>query len=46
MVEHGARTSRWRKMVFTWMSRNVSDASSLFGLPPDHVMVIGVKLQI
>lgn len=44
-VERGAKMSRWRKTVFAWMSRNASDASSHFGLPPDRVMEIGVKLE-
>jgi KUP system potassium uptake protein len=45
-VEHGATMSRFRRYLFAWMSRNANDASSHFGLPPDGVMEIGVKLEI
>jgi KUP system potassium uptake protein len=38
--------SRWRKHLFVWMSRNAHDASVHFGVPLNHVIEIGVQLEI
>lgn len=38
--------ARWRSNLFIIMSRNATDASSFFGLPPDQVVEIGVRLAI
>ncbi|MEZ6062120.1 MAG: potassium transporter Kup [Planctomycetaceae bacterium] len=38
--------SRWRKYLFVWLSRNSDDASSYFGIPPEQVVEIGLRLQL
>ena len=44
----GARPgmARWRANLFMFMSRNSADAGSFFGLPPEQVMEIGIRLEI
>jgi KUP system potassium uptake protein len=37
---------RWQAGIFTFMSRNASDATSFFSLPPERVIEIGVRLEI
>jgi len=38
--------ARWRVNLFIYMSRNASDATSFFNLPPERVIEVGVRLAI
>jgi KUP system potassium uptake protein len=38
--------ARWRAGLFVFMSRNAANVSSFFSLPVDHVIEIGVRLEI
>ncbi len=38
--------SRWRKLLFVWLSRSADDASSYFQIPPDQVVEIGMRLEL
>ncbi|MFQ5676776.1 MAG: potassium transporter Kup, partial [bacterium] len=37
---------RWRASLFLFMARNAMDASSFFGIPPQQIIEIGVRLQL
>ncbi len=36
---------QWRKRLFDWMASNARDASRYFGIPPDQVVEIGLRLE-
>jgi KUP system potassium uptake protein len=38
--------ARWRTNLFILMSRNAANATSFFGLPPDQVIEVGVRMEI
>jgi KUP system potassium uptake protein len=38
--------SKWRKLLFTLMSRNAMNPTLYFNLPPNRVIEIGVQVQI
>ncbi len=38
--------SRWRSNLFVFLSRNATDASSYFGIPPRQVIEVGVQLEL
>jgi KUP system potassium uptake protein len=38
--------ARWRANLFIFMSRNASDATSFFNIPPDRVIEVGVRMAI
>ncbi len=37
---------KWRKGLFSFMSRNAYTAPAFFGIPPDRVVEIGVQLEL
>ena len=37
---------RWSKVLFSFLSRNARPATHFFGIPPDHVVEIGMQIQI
>ncbi|MEW6753818.1 MAG: KUP/HAK/KT family potassium transporter [Candidatus Latescibacterota bacterium] len=41
-----ARMMRWRKVLFSVMSRNAFTAPAYFGIPPDRVIEMGVQLEL
>jgi KUP system potassium uptake protein len=38
--------SHWREQLFAIMTRNATDATSFFALPPDRVVELGTQLEI
>lgn len=38
--------SRWRKSMFSFMSRNAQPATKFFNIPPDRVMEIGAQIEL
>lgn len=38
--------SLWRKMLFSFMSRNAERATTFFNIPPDKVVEIGLQIRI
>lgn len=41
-----AGLSNWRGTIFAWMTRNTSDATSYYGLPPNAVVELGARLEV
>jgi KUP system potassium uptake protein len=41
-----ARIARWRKWLFAFMNRNAQPAALYYGLDPDQVIEIGVRLEL
>ena len=37
---------RWRKMLFSFISRNARSATQYFGIPPDRVVEIGMQINL
>ena len=47
LIMRGRTTmSRWRKVLFVFLSRNSRDAASFFGLPPNRVVELGMQIEI
>jgi KUP system potassium uptake protein len=38
--------SRWRKMLFAFVSRNARPATAYFGLPPNRVVELGMQVDL
>jgi KUP system potassium uptake protein len=38
--------ARWRKMLFSYLTRNSKDPTSFFNLPPNRVVEMGAQIQI
>jgi KUP system potassium uptake protein len=38
--------SRWREVLFAFMSRNSTKAAAFFGMPSDRVLEIGAQIEI
>jgi KUP system potassium uptake protein len=38
--------SRWRKALFSYLSRNAKTATSFFGLPPNRVVEMGAQIEL
>ena len=41
-----ARMSRWRKMLFAFLSKNARPATAYFGLPPNRVVELGMQVDL
>ncbi len=41
-----APMARWRKLLFTFLSRNARPPTDFFGLPPGRVVELGVQLEL
>ena len=41
-----ARMSRWRKMLFAFVSKNARPATAYFGLPPNRVVELGMQVDL
>ena len=39
------RMARWRKRIFTVMSRNARSATEFFGIPPNRVVELGAQVE-
>jgi KUP system potassium uptake protein len=40
------RLARWRKTLFTFMSKNSRPPTDFFGLPPNRVVELGVQIEL
>jgi len=40
------RMARWRKMLFSFMSRNARTPTAFFGLPPNRVVELGLQIEL
>jgi KUP system potassium uptake protein len=40
------RMSRWRKALFTFLSRNAWNVTTFFGIPPGRVVELGIQVEI
>ncbi len=38
--------SRWRKLLFAFLSRNARSATSFFGIPPNRVVEMGAQIEL
>jgi KUP system potassium uptake protein len=38
--------SRWRRSIFSFMTRNAVGATAFFGIPPDRVVELGAQVEI
>jgi len=41
-----SRMFRWRKALFSFLSRNARSATQYFGIPPDRVVELGVQINL
>jgi KUP system potassium uptake protein len=41
-----SKMSRWRKSLFTFMSRNAQSPMSYFGIPPNRVVELGIQVEL
>jgi len=41
-----AKMARWRKALFAFMSRNASNPTSYFGIPPNRVVELGAQIEL
>ena len=41
-----SRIASWRKALFAWMNRNAQPAALYYGLAPEQVVEIGVRLEL
>ena len=37
---------RWRKTLFSFISRNARSATQYFGIPPDRVVELGMQIDL
>jgi KUP system potassium uptake protein len=38
--------SRWRKLLFAFLSRNARPATAFFGIPPNRVVELGAQIEL
>lgn len=43
--EHAMRP-QWRKQLFLWLANHAEDASSYFRIPTEHVVKLGVQIEV
>jgi KUP system potassium uptake protein len=41
-----SRMMRWRKALFVYMSRNATNPSTFFGIPPNRVVELGAQIKL
>jgi KUP system potassium uptake protein len=47
LLTHGdSAMFRWRKTLFSFISRNASSATQYFGIPPDRVVELGMQINL
>ena len=46
LVSGKSKMARWRKIVFSFMSRNARPPTSFFNLPPNRVIELGLQIEI
>jgi KUP system potassium uptake protein len=38
--------ARWRKKIFSLMSKNARPATAFFGIPPNRVLEMGTQIEL
>ncbi len=46
LITDGKGMARWRKMLFTYMSRNARPANAFFSIPPNRVVELGTQIEL
>jgi KUP system potassium uptake protein len=47
LLTHGdSKMFRWRKALFSFISRNARSATQYFGIPPDRVVELGMQINL
>ena len=46
LIDGEAKMMRWRKSLFSFLSRNARPATSYFRIPPDRVVEVGMQIQL
>jgi len=46
LITHKRGMARWRKMLFTFMSRNARPANAFFQIPPNRVVELGTQIEL
>ena len=46
IVQHDSLLRKWRKKLFSFMSRNSFDASRFYHLPPGRVIEYGLQVEL
>jgi KUP system potassium uptake protein len=41
-----SKMMRWRKTLFSFVSRNSRSATQYFGIPPDRVVELGMQISL
>jgi KUP system potassium uptake protein len=41
-----SRLARWRKLLFSFLSRNARTPTAFFGLPPNRVVELGLQIEL
>jgi len=41
----GGSMMKWRKLLFVFLARNARPATQFFGIPPDHVVELGMQIK-
>jgi KUP system potassium uptake protein len=41
-----SRLARWRKMLFSFLTRNARSPTAFFGLPPNRVVELGLQIEL
>lgn len=46
IITNRRNLARWRKMLFTFMSRNARPANAFFQIPPNRVVELGTQIEL
>jgi KUP system potassium uptake protein len=46
LTEGDSKMFRWRKTLFSFISRNARSATQYFGIPPDRVVELGMQINL
>ena len=46
LTSGAARMARWRKLLFSFLSRNARSPTAFFNLPPNRVVELGVQIEM
>jgi KUP system potassium uptake protein len=46
LISGDSKMFRWRKALFSFISRNARSATQYFGIPPDRVVELGMQINL
>jgi len=46
ILVEGQNMRNWRKILFSYLSRNAWDASKFFRIPPNRVIEVGIQVEL